>query len=113
MELRQVLDFAPALVGVARPDRTRLYANQATLDYYGITVEDWRSSHPHRLCHPEDYDRMRIETQSKFLSGTPYETQGPLPRKDWKYSRYLLRSTPLHDHQVRIIHFSSPAITLY
>ncbi len=83
MELRQVLDFAPALVGVAGPDRTRLYANQATLDYYGITLEDWRSCHPHRLCHPEDYDRMTSATQSKFLSGTPYETEGRLPRKNW------------------------------
>src|SRR6266849_4850886 len=47
-ELRQILDFAPLLVGVAKPDRTRLYANQATLDYYGMALDDWRSCHPHR-----------------------------------------------------------------
>jgi formate hydrogenlyase transcriptional activator len=102
-ELRQILDFAPLLVGVARPDRTRLYANQATLDYYGITLEEWRSCHPHRLCHPEDYDRMTNETQSKFLSGTPYETEGRLPRKDGKYRWFLLRYNPVRDEQGRLI----------
>src|SRR5712664_1570901 len=103
MELRQILDFAPLLVGVARPDRTRLYANQATLDYYGITLEDWRSCHPHRLIYPEDYDRMTSETQSKFLSGTPYETEGRLPRKDGKYRWFLLRYNPVRDEQGRLI----------
>src|SRR5713101_1140673 len=104
-ELRQVLDFAPLLVGVAKPDRTRIYANQATLDYYGITLEDWRSCHPHRLCHPEDYDRMTSETQSKFLSGTPYETEGRLPRKDGEYRWFLLRYNPVRDEQGRVIHW--------
>src|SRR5713101_4697055 len=102
-ELRQILDFAPLLVGVARPDRTRLYANQATLDYYGITLEEWRSCHPHRLCHPEDYDRMTNETTSKFLSGTPYETEGRLPRKDGKYRWFLLRYNPVRDQQGLVI----------
>src|SRR5258707_8811839 len=102
-ELRQILDFAPLLVGVARPDRTRLYANQATLDYYGITLEDWQSCHPHRLCHPEDYDRMTSETQSKFLSGTPYEAEGRLPRNDGKNPWFLLRYKPVRDEQGRLI----------
>src|SRR5713226_5111500 len=102
-ELRQILDFAPALVGVAGPDRTRLYANQATLDYYGITLEDWRSCHPHRLSHPEDYDRMTSENQSKFLGGTPYETERRLPRNDGKYRWFLLRYNPVRDEQGRVI----------
>jgi formate hydrogenlyase transcriptional activator len=102
-ELRQILDFAPMLVGVARPDRTRLYANQATLDYYGITLEDWRTCHPHRLCHPEDYDRMTGENQSKFLTGIPYETEGRLPRKDGRYGWFLLRYNPVRDEQGRVI----------
>jgi PAS domain-containing protein len=25
------------------PDRTRLYVNQAALDYFGLTLEEWRS----------------------------------------------------------------------
>jgi PAS domain S-box-containing protein len=102
-ELRQILDFAPLLVGVARPDRSRLYANQATLDYYGITLEDWRSCHTDRLIHPEDYDRMTTENQSKFLNGIPYETEVRLRRRDGKYLWFLLRYKPVRDEQERLM----------
>ncbi len=45
-EFRQILDFAPQQVSVLGPDRSRLYINQAALDYFGITLEEWRSSGP-------------------------------------------------------------------
>ena len=32
-ELRQMLDFAPQLIGVCGPNRVRLYLNQVALDY--------------------------------------------------------------------------------
>jgi PAS domain S-box-containing protein len=102
MELRQILDFAPLLVGVLGPDRTRLYANQAALDYAGITLEEWRSR-PHKLFHPEDWERITSQTQSKFLSGTRYETEGRLRRKDGKYLWFLLRYNPVRDEQGRVI----------
>src|SRR5229473_180461 len=40
MELRQILDFAPQYVAVLGPDsdRTRLYANQTMLDYFGLPL---------------------------------------------------------------------------
>jgi PAS domain-containing protein len=40
IELRQILDFAPQQVAVLGPDNTRLYVNQAMLDYYGFTHEE-------------------------------------------------------------------------
>ena len=48
---------------------------------------------------------MTSETQSKFLSGTPYETEGRLPRKDGKYRWFLLRYNPVRDEQGRVIHW--------
>src|SRR6266850_1332203 len=41
-ELRQMLDFAPQLIGVLGPRRERLYANRVALTYYGIGLEEWR-----------------------------------------------------------------------
>ena len=43
-ELRQILDFAPQHVYVLGPDpdTTRLYVNQAALDYLGLTADEWR-----------------------------------------------------------------------
>src|SRR4029077_1393121 len=42
MELRQCLDFAPQLIAVYGPNRERLYANRAWLDYTGLSLEEWR-----------------------------------------------------------------------
>ena len=76
-ELRQILDFAPQHVYVLGPDpdRTRLYANQAALDYLGLTVEEWRTCDRRKLFHPDDWERVMSEAQSKFSSGLPHEIE--------------------------------------
>jgi len=104
-ELRQMLDFAPQHVAIIGPDResTRLYANQTTLDYFGLTLEDWRNSHPHRLFHPDDWERLLSEAQSKFLSGIPHEVEVRLLRNDGKYRWFLFRRNPLRDERGRLI----------
>ena len=103
-ELRQILDLAPQHVGVlgANPDSTRIYANQATLDYFGLTLEEWRSSGP-KFFHRDDWDHMRSETESKFLSGLPHEAEARFLRKDGKYRWFLVRWSPLRDEHGRVI----------
>ncbi len=46
---------------------------------------------------------MTNETQSKFLSGSPYEAEGRLLRKDGKYRWFLFRWNPLRDEQGRLM----------
>ncbi|HTF65983.1 MAG TPA: PAS domain-containing protein, partial [Edaphobacter sp.] len=84
LELRQILDFAPQHVAVLGPDRdrTRLYANQAVLDYFDMTLEEWRSGDRRRFFHPDDWERLMSEAHSKFLSGLPHEAEVRLLRKD-------------------------------
>jgi PAS domain S-box-containing protein len=103
MELRQILDFTPQLVAVMGLDNTRLYANQAVLDYYGLTHEEWRSRDPGSFVHPEDRERFRNETQRKFLSGLPHETEIRSLGKDGTYRWFLYRWNPLRDEQGRLI----------
>jgi PAS domain S-box-containing protein len=104
MELRQILDLAPQYVAVlgADPDSTRIYANQATLDYFGLTLEEWRSSGP-KFFHRDDWVHMRSETESKFLSGLPHEAEARFLRKDGKYRWFLVRWSPLRDEHGRVI----------
>ena len=103
MELRQILDFAPQQVAVLGPDNTRLYVNQAMLDYCGFTQEEWRSSNFGSFVHPEDRERFRNETRSKFLSGLPHETEMRSLGKDGTYRWFLYRWNPLRDEQGRLI----------
>ena len=43
-ELRQMLDFAPQLIGVLGPQLEKLYANRVALAYYGVSLDERRQS---------------------------------------------------------------------
>jgi PAS domain S-box-containing protein len=101
-ELRQILDFAPQQVAVLRPDYSRVYINQASLDYFGLTLEESLSRDRRSFFHPDDWERMISEPQSKFLSGIPHEAEFRLRRKDGKYRWFLFRYNPIRDEQGRI-----------
>jgi PAS domain S-box-containing protein len=102
IEIRQMLDLAPMHIAVLGPDRSRLSINQAALEYYGLTLEEWRNSAPGSFFHPDDLGRMRSETESKFLSRSPHETEGRLKRKDGEYRWFLFRYSAVPDEQGRI-----------
>jgi PAS domain S-box-containing protein len=101
-ELRQILDVAPQQVTVLGPDYTRVYINQTALDYFGLTLEECLSRDRRRFFHPDDWERMTREAQSKFLSGLPHEAEFRLLGKDGKYRWFLFRYNPLRDEQGRI-----------
>src|SRR5467141_319576 len=104
MELRQILDFAPQYLSVLGPDRDRdrLFVNKAMLDYFGFTLEEWRSRDRRKYYHPDDWERLASETQSKFLSGLPHEYEARFLRKDGQYRWFLIRWSPLRDEQGRV-----------
>jgi formate hydrogenlyase transcriptional activator len=101
-ELRHVLDFAPQQVAVLGPDRSRIYSNQAMLDYLGFTLEQWRSGDPRKFVHPDDFERMMSQDHNKFLKGLPHEVELRLRGTDEKYRWFLVRYSPLRDEQGRI-----------
>jgi PAS domain S-box-containing protein len=103
-ELRQILELAPQHVYVLGPDpdRTLLYANQAALDYLGLTFEEWRTYDRRRLTHPDDWGRVMSEAQGKFSSGLPHETELRFLRNDGKYRWFLFRWNPIRDDQGRL-----------
>src|SRR6202047_2202751 len=112
-ELRQILELAPQHVYVLGPDpdrtnqslpaliRRRVYANQAALDYLGLTFEEWRTVR-RRLSHPDDWARAMSEAQRNFSSGLPHETELRLPRNDGQYRWFLFRWNPIRDDQGRV-----------
>jgi PAS domain S-box-containing protein len=101
-ELRHILDFTPQQVAVLGPDRARLYLNQATLDYFGLTLDECMSLDHRKFFHPDDWERMMSEVQSKFLCGIPHEAEFRLRRNDGKYRWFLFRYNPLRDEQGRL-----------
>ena len=101
-ELRQVLDLAPQHIVVLGPDGSRLYGNQAVLNYYGLTLEEWRSCDPRSLFHPDDCEHMTGGAHIKVLSGSPHEAEARLLRRDGKYHWFLFHRNPLRDGEGHI-----------
>jgi formate hydrogenlyase transcriptional activator len=102
IELRQALDLAPQHVAVLGPDGVRLSLNQAGLDYFGLTLDVWRSCDPDKLVHPDDRGRMSCLLQALSPHGPAQEEEVRLLRKDGKYRWFLLRLNAVRDEQGRI-----------
>jgi PAS domain S-box-containing protein len=99
-ELRQMLDFAPQLVGVYGPNRERLFLNRIALDYLGLSLEEWRQT-PERLAfvHPDD----RARDWDYFdHAGSAYELEIRLRKGNGTYRWFLARSNPVRDDKGQI-----------
>src|SRR6266700_1164122 len=103
-ELRQILDLTPQHIGVLAPDGSRLYVNQTALEYFGITLEQWREPGrvPNSLAHPEDREHFLYERKKRFLEGKPQEFEARLLRHDGEFRWFLFRQTPLKDERGHI-----------
>ena len=103
-ELRRMTDAIASYVYVLRPDGTALYANQAVLDYTGLTLEDvQREDQRARVFHPEDLERLREERHEGLARGKPFELEQRALGKDGNYRWFLVRYNPLRDDQGHII----------
>src|SRR5580700_1297995 len=107
--LRQLLDLSPQHVTEFGPDGSPLYNNQAALDYHGLTLEEWRNADLNRLFHPQDAERLRREHPGKFRSGSPYEFEVRLRRRDGEYRWFVFRFKPMLDEQGRLTRWYAAA----
>jgi formate hydrogenlyase transcriptional activator len=103
-ELRRVTDAIPDFIHVLRPDGTILHANQTSLDYSGLNLDDAQNAdYRSRLFHPEDAERLGEEWAAALGRAVPFERELRALRKDGKYRWYLVRYNPLEDENGRII----------
>jgi PAS domain S-box-containing protein len=103
-QLRTIIDAIPQHVTVLAPDGKNLYANQAVLEYTGLTREevmadDFRG----RVFHPEDVERLRDERRAALARGVPFENEQRARRKDGQYRWLLIRYKPLLDERGEVL----------
>src|SRR6202790_3867347 len=103
-ELRRITDAIPQTIVIQSPDGIPLYANQAVLDYTGLTIEDVTTSDFRaRIFHPEDIERLREERQAALSRGVPFEIEQRALSHDGQYRWFLIRYNPFHDEQGRLV----------
>jgi PAS domain S-box-containing protein len=102
-ELRQILDLTPQHIGVLGPDGSPLYANHAALEYFGVTIDQWRAEGSRLdLVHPDDREHFLGERKNLFLEGAPHEFEARLLRHDGKFRCFLFRLNPLKNERGHI-----------
>jgi formate hydrogenlyase transcriptional activator len=103
-ELRRITDAIPQSIVVLDPSGDPLYANQAVLEYTGLTMQDVVGSEFRaRMFHPEDIERLREERQAAYARGLPFEIEQRTRRKDGQYRWFLIRINPFRDERGRLV----------
>jgi formate hydrogenlyase transcriptional activator len=103
-ELRRITDAIPQTIVVQNPCGEPIYANQATLDYTGLTADDVITPNfRERIFHPEDLEKFRNERNAALARGLPFEFEHRALRKDGQYRWFLIRYNPFRNEQGEVI----------
>ena len=102
-ELRRITDLIPQTIVVQDPSGTPIYANQATLDYTGLTAEDVIAPlFRERIFHPDDLERLREQRKAALARGLPFEIEQRARRNDGQYRWFLIRYNPFRNDQEQV-----------
>jgi len=102
-ELRQITDAIPQAVVVQDPSGVPIYANQATLDYTGLTADDvFAPNFRERIFHPEDVERFRNERNAALARGVPFEFEHRALGKDGQYRWFLIQYNPFRNERGQV-----------
>jgi formate hydrogenlyase transcriptional activator len=103
-ELRRMTDAIPQTIVVLDRSGAPIYANQATLDYTGLTIEDVLApGFRERIFHPEDLEKLRDQREAALARGLPFEAEQRALRKDGQYRWFLIRYNPFRTEQGQVI----------
>ena len=103
-ELRRMTDAIPQAIVVLRPDGTTMYANQVTLAYTGLILEEVQAENfRERIFHPHDLERVKDERQKALAIGEPFELEQRIRRNDGQYRWFLIRYNALRDDNGNVI----------
>jgi PAS domain S-box-containing protein len=102
--LRQILDLAPQHVAVFGPGRERLYANRASLDYLGVSLDEWRQRRGLADdVHADDVEPLLAAADRASSSGAAHELELRMRKGDGSYRWFLSRFNPVHDDHGQIV----------
>ena len=103
-ELRRITDAIPQSIVVIDPSGAPMYANQATLDYTGLTAADVLSPNfRERIFHADDLERLRDERSAALKLGDPFQVEQRALRKDGQYRWFLIQYNPYRNEQGQVI----------
>src|SRR6202161_2510239 len=103
-ELRRITDAIPQTIVVLDPSGVPIYANQAMLDYTGLSAEDvLTSGFRERFSHPDGLEKLKEQRATGLSRGLPFELEHRARRKDGESRWSLVRFNPFRDEMGRVV----------
>jgi formate hydrogenlyase transcriptional activator len=102
-ELRTIIDAIPQLIIAIGADGKFLSANQAVLEYTGLTKEEVGSERFREVFHPEDTERLRDERDAALSRGVSFQYERRVRRKDGQYPWLLVQYNPVRNERGEVI----------
>src|SRR5712692_4589220 len=102
-ELRTIIDAISQLIVALSADGKFLTANQALLEYTGLTKEEVESQAFGDVFHPEDTERLREERDAAIAQGLQFEYDRRVRHRDGEYRWFLIQYNPLRDEEGKVI----------
>jgi len=85
-EFRRLLDLLPQYLCVYGAEGNPLYANDPLLDFFGFTLDDFRSEDfQKRAFHPDDLEHAQSVRNEAMRLGEGWEVEARILRKDGQY----------------------------
>src|SRR5271154_4693726 len=102
-ELRRITDAIPQTIVVLDTSGVPIYANQAMLDYTGLSAEDvLTSGFRERFSHPDGLEKLKEQRAAGLSRGLPFELEHRARRKDGEFRWSLVRFNPFRDEMGRV-----------
>jgi formate hydrogenlyase transcriptional activator len=102
-EFRQIADASPQAIIVFSADGLLLYANRFSLEYSGLSQEEFRvGGWRERIYHPDDIENFNEERRKGLALGAPFESELRIRRADGEYRWSRIRYNPLLDQDGKV-----------
>ena len=98
-ELQQLVDLVPQFIVVLQPHGKLIHANHFTLEYTGVTLDEYRSvDFLGKIIHPDDVETMRSVREHGLSQSAPFEVEARVRNKDGVYRWFLFRYNPFFEN---------------
>jgi PAS domain S-box-containing protein len=101
--LRQLADAMPQIVYTCGPDGMADYINRRWYEYSGTSVEQSLGNFWTDTVHPGDRERTWIRWQEAVKTGSLFDAEYRLRRKDGEYRWHLSRAIPVRNEHEQLV----------
>ena len=112
MDLRAVIDSAPALIHTGLPDGYLDFFNQSWLTYVGRSLEDLQGWKWTDTIHPDDVEGIVDRWRASLASGEPFMYEARVRRTDGEYRWMLHHKIALRDGDGKIVKWYGSSIDI-